>query len=258
MSSERTRGSFRTFAVGGVVLLGLAGKAGARAADASSPETVHWFQAEEQALMDSIAKGDWSPWQRILDPSFVITSEEGEVMTKEQFLDGLRPLPPGLTGNIVVRDLTVQEFPDLAVVRFLADEQENVFGQRLATQYRITDTYRRAGRGWSMVASHTSVVTRDPPAQEVSGADWPAFVGKYRLLPDGWTFTVELRDGRLYGGRDTQKLRLLIPLAPDAFVVQGRLGEWIFVKEKGRVVRILNFRKFEPLVWTRIDESPRP
>ncbi|HTS01377.1 MAG TPA: nuclear transport factor 2 family protein, partial [Thermoanaerobaculia bacterium] len=147
MSSERTRGSFRTFAVGGVVLLGLAGKAGARAADASSPETVHWFQAEEQALMDSIARGDRSPWQRILDPSFVITSEEGEVMTKEQFLDGLRPLPPGLTGNIVVRDLTVQEFPDLAVVRFLADEQENVFGQRLATQYRITDTYRRAGRG---------------------------------------------------------------------------------------------------------------
>lgn len=256
MSTDRRWGGSWTFAVAGVVVLGLAGQTGARTPDASSSAAVRWFQAKEQALMDSIAKGDKSVWQQILDPSFVITSEEGEVMTRQQFLDDLRPLPPSLTGNITVRSLTVQKFPDLAVVRFLADEQENVFGQKLTTQYRITDTYRRAGHGWNMVASHASVVTQDPPAQKVSSADWPEFVGRYRLPPDGWIFTVELRGETLYGGRDTKTLRPLIPLTPDAFVVQGSLGEWIFVKEKGKAVRILNFRKFEPLVWTRIDESP--
>jgi ABC-type sugar transport system ATPase subunit len=45
-----------------------------------------------------------------------------------------------------------------------------------------------------MVASHLSVVTRDPPAQEVSKAGWAGLVGQYRLLPNGWTFTVELRE----------------------------------------------------------------
>jgi hypothetical protein len=195
-------------------------------------------------------------WQEILDPSYVITSEEGQVMTKQQFLDDLRPLPPGLTGGITVKDLTVQELPDLAVVHFLADEWETVFGQKLTTQYRFTDTYRRADHYWRLIASHTSVVTHDPPAQDVSRDDWPAFVGRYRLLPGGWTFAVELRDGKLYCSRDTKTFQPLIPLTSDAFVAQGSLGEWIFVREKGKAVRILNFRKFEPLVWTRINEKP--
>ena len=211
------------------------------------------FQSTEQALMDSIAAGDKGPWERVMDPSCVVTSEEGEVVTRKQFLDELRPLPPGLSGNIAVKELTVQEFPHFAVVRYLADESETVFGQELATRYRMTNTYRRVEADWKMVASHTSVVTRDPPAQPVSSAGWPGLAGEYRLLPDGWTFTVEWRDGKLYGGRDPKNLRELIPLTPDTFVVSGRLGEWLFVREKGRGVRIVDFRKFEPLVWTRVD-----
>jgi hypothetical protein len=86
----------------------------------------------------------------------------------------------------------------------------------------------------------------------VSGAEWPALVGRYRLLPDGWTLTVQLREGKLYGGRDPEKLRQFIPLAPNVFVLSGSLGEWIFVAdEQGRTTRIVSFRKFEPLVWSR-------
>ena len=152
---------------------------------AASAETLRWFQSTEQALMDSVASGDKRPWERVMDPACVVISEEGEVVTKQRFLDELRPLPPGLTGGIAVRDLTVDEFPGLAVVRYLADEWESVFGQRLTTQYRITDTYSHVAGDWKMVASHTSVVTQDPPAQDVSSAGWSAFVGRYRLLPDG-------------------------------------------------------------------------
>jgi hypothetical protein len=253
MSTQKRWNLFIVLASVGLTVLGAASRCKADPA-VTSAETQRWFQATEQELMDSIARGDKGPWQRVLDPSFVSTSEEGEVMTKQQFLDDLRPLPQGLIGSIAVKELTVQELPGFAVVRFLADEKETVFGQALATKYRITDTYRRAGESWLMVATHTSVVTADPPTLAVSGADWPDLVGKYRLLPDGWTFIVELDGGKLYGGRDAKKLRPLLPLTPDAFVVQGSLGEWIFVREKGKAVRILNFRKFEPLIWTRIDD----
>ena len=220
---------------------------------AASPETLRWFQSTEQSLMDALAVGDKTVWDRVMDLSCIATSEEGEVVPRDKLLADVRPLPPGLAGGIAVKDLTVQEFPGFAVVRYLADEWETVFGQKLSVQYRTTDTYRRLDHDWKMVASHTSVVTEDPVAQEVSKADWPAFVGTYRLAPDGWTFTVVLRDGTLYGGRDPKNLQPLIPLTPDAFVVSGRLGEWIFVTEKGRAVRILNLRKFEPLVWTRVE-----
>jgi hypothetical protein len=222
----------------------------------SAADAERWFQATEQALMDAVGPGDKTVWERVMDPGCVVTSEEGQVLTKQQFLNELRPLPPGLTGGIKVRDLTVQDLTTFAVVRYVADEWESVFGQRLTTQYRTTDTFRRAGSGWTMVASHTAVVTRDPPAQSVSSSEWPRLVGEYRLLPDGWAFHVVLRNDRLYGGRDLDKLKPLIPLTPDAFVLEGSLGEWIFVAgEDRKAVRVLNFRKFEPLVWTRVGEG---
>ena len=224
-------------------------------ADRVSPDTLQWFQSAEQAMMTAVGKGDKAAWDRIMDPSCVITSEEGEVLGKAQFLDSLRPLPDGLTGAIEVKDLTVQAFAGLAVVRYRADEWESVFGQKLNTSYRITNTYRRVGAEWKMVASHAAVVTQDPPPQTVSSTGWSAFAGKYRLLPDGWTFTVELRNGNLYGGRDPKNLRRMMPLTPDAFVVSGTLGEWLFVTENGKSVRIVNVRKFEPLIWSRVEDK---
>ena len=221
----------------------------------ASPETLQWFQTTEQALMDALAPGDKAIWDRIMDPSCVVTTEEGQLVTKDQFLEELGPLPQGLSGSLVIKELTVQEFPAFALVRYLADESESVFGQRLAVQYRVTNAYRRDAPAWKMVASHLSVVTRDPPAQDVSKAGWPGLVGQYRLLPNGWTFTVELRDGELYGGRDPKKLRRLVPLTPDAFVVSGSLGEWVFVVENGKGARILNLRKFAALVWTRVEAT---
>jgi hypothetical protein len=214
------------------------------------------FRAIEQKLMDAIGSGDKEAWDRVMDPQCVITTEEGQRLGKGQFLEELRPMPPGLKGDISVQDLSVQPVENVAIVRFLADEWQTVFGQRISTRYRVTDTFRRDGQDWKMMASHISVVTHDPPAQEVSKDQWPAFVGTYRLAPDGWTFTVELRDGLLYGGRDPKKLRRFIPLAPNVFVLSGSLGEWIFVMDKGTVSHVLSFRKLEPLVWTRLAAAP--
>jgi len=226
---------------------------GPRAATAAAPDLVAHFQALEQGLFDRLAFGDKRPWESVLALDCVVTSEEGLVMTREELLASLRPLPEGLAGGITVRELTVQELGDVAVVRFLADEWETLFGQRITVKYRITDTFRRAGAEWKLAASHTSVVTQDPPDQEVSTAGWQDLVGRYQLPPDGWIFTVELRDGELWGGRDPQRLRRLVPLTPDAFVLSDSLGEWLFVRgASGKAERIVNLRKFAVLVWNRI------
>jgi ketosteroid isomerase-like protein len=239
-----------------LALLGVTGASSGAGESVAPAGTVAWFRSTEEALTDSMARGAKAEWDFVMEPDCVVTTEEGEVLTKAGFLDALRPLPPGLEGEIAVKDLTVQQFGATAVVRYLADEREAVFGQHLMTQYRVTHVYRPGEPGWRMVASHTSVVTQDPPAQPVSARGWPGLVGTHRLLPDGWTFRVELRDGRILGGRDPGNLRPFIALTPDAFVLSGRLGDWIFVVESGTAVRLVSFRKFGPLVWTRIKDDP--
>src|SRR5262249_48537362 len=150
MMSTREMG--RWVGLSGVVAIAAA-QSGAPAARSVAPvetsaATLHWFQTTEQALMDSVARADKQIRDRVMDPSCVVTSEEGSVINKQQFLDELRPLPQGLAGGITVQNLTVQEFPTFAVVRYLADEWETVFRQRLATKYRMTDTFRRDGQDW--------------------------------------------------------------------------------------------------------------
>src|SRR5262245_52486806 len=184
-----------------------------------------WFQKTEQAVMEAIAVGDKQIWNRVLDDRFTYTSEEGQVLTKQDLLRTLSGLPPGLTGTIMVEELTVQQFTMFAVVRFLANEQETVFGQVLRTKYRNTDTFRRVRSEWKMIASHQSVVTADPPALSVPRETWPRLAGDYMLMPSGWAFHVVMRDGNLFGGRDPNQLAPLIPIASNVFVRKGALGE---------------------------------
>src|SRR5262245_51970921 len=212
-----------------------------------------WFQKTEQALMDAIAVGDKQIWNRVLDDRFIYTTEEGQVLTKQDLLRTLSGLPAGLTGSITVEELTVQKFTMFAVVRFLANEQETVFGQVLRTKYRNTDTFARVRSEWKLIASHQSVVTADPPPQSVPTETWPRLAGDYKLMPNGWAFHVGLREGNLFGGRDPNQLAPLIPIGSNVFVRKGTLGELIFVDDKdGNVAHLVELRKFQPLIWTRV------
>lgn len=137
------RGRFAS--LGMVFLAAVAPLGGSAASEVTPAATVAWFQSTEQSLMNAIAAADKGPWVRVMDEGCVLTTEEGKVLNVADFFKELSPLPPGLAGGIAVKELTVQELPGFAVVRYLADEWETVFGQRLTTKYRVTDTYRRVG-----------------------------------------------------------------------------------------------------------------
>jgi hypothetical protein len=111
--------------------------------DSSVASDLHWFRSTEQALMDAIAVGDKTVWDRVMDDDCIVTTEEGDVLPKKKFLEELTGLPPGLSGSIKIVDLTVQDFRDFAIVRFRLEEYENIFGQEMTNQYRVTDTFRR-------------------------------------------------------------------------------------------------------------------
>ena len=213
----------------------------------AEPSTLRaWFQSREQALFDSVARGDKGIWDRTLDTGCVITSEDGVVEDKAKFLSELAPLPKGFSGYGKVRDLTVQDLGNAAVVHFWIDEHENVFRQELYTTYVETDTYRRRSGAWKIVAMQVTVVPRDLQPIPTDAIDWRAIVGDYRFPGDEQVrYRVFARNGSLFGGRDEKSATLLIPLAPLVFHQKGSIHFMIFVKDSaGAVTEVREIHKY--------------
>jgi len=191
-----------------VMLLLSAGLVPARASTADS-----WFQTTTQALFDAVATGDKAVWDRVLDADAIITTEDGEVQSRKQFLDSLQALPPGFRGAIKLRGLTVRHLGDAAVAHYWLDEWEDIFGQKLFTVYVETDTYRRAGAGWKLTAAQVTVVPRDLEHVTADSTLWPSLVGEYRLSEKtSARYRVFVRNAKLWGGKDAASATELIPL----------------------------------------------
>jgi len=212
-----------------------------------------WFQATTQALMDAVTSGDRAVWDRALDADCIVTNEDGDVFDKARMLKDVTPLPAGFSGEIKVRDLTVRQIGDAAVVHYWLDEWEQIFGQMLRTTYVETDAYRRTGDTWKVIAMHTTVVPRDLEALQPDPAAWPPLLGDYAYSEKAASrYHVFTRDGVLYGGNDPKTATRLIPLAPLVYYQQGSIHLLIFVRDKsGAVNEVRELHKYNEVRMQR-------
>lgn len=224
---------------------------------ASTPVPTAWFQSTTQALYDAVAPGDKAPWDRVLDENCIITTEDGEVLTKDAFLKQMHPLPAGFSGRIVVRDLTARPVGTAAVVHYRLDETEDIFDQRLKTMYLETDVYRRSADAWKMVAAQVTVVPRDLEPISTDATLWPALVGSYVLGDHAKSrYQVFMRDGVLYGGSDRASATRLIPLAPLVFFQQGSIHTMVFVQDGGGAITgVRELHKYNEVRMKRVPGS---
>ena len=227
-------------------------------AQAAEADLRAWFQSRTQELFDSIAIGDKAVWDQTMDTGCIITTEDGDVMDKAKFLSDLRPLPRGFSGRGKIRDLTIRDLGEVAVVHYWIDEWEIIFAQELKTTYVETDTYHRSAGEWKMVAMQLTVVPRDlePIVSDPSG--WPALEGEYRFPGDDQIrYRVFARNGVLFGGRDDKSATALIPLAPLVFFQGGSIHMMVFVKDKsGAVTEVREIHKYNEVRMQRASHNP--
>lgn len=221
---------------------------------ARAEDPTPWFQATTQQLFDAVALGDRRVWDEVLDENCTITTEDGEVFGKRAYLEQLKPLPPGFEGHIAVQRLTVQTLDGAAVVHYWLDETEDIYGQRLHTRYVDTDTYRRSGNSWRAVAMQVTVVPRDLEPIETEQKLWPSLVGEYGYSARAPSrYRVFLRQGALYGGRDTSSATQLIPLAPLVFFQQGSIHIMVFVRDRqGAINEVRELHKYNEVRMRRL------
>lgn len=223
----------------------------ARAAAASAADT-GWFLERTQALYDAVAVGDKTIWRQTLSDDCIITDEDGEVYDKTAFLDTLTGLPKGFSGVIRIRRLTARIFGAAASVHYWIDEHEDVLGQKLHTTYVETDTYRRAGDAWSMIAAQVTVVPADLAPVAVDKSGWPELAGSYRLgAPPGLLYHAYLRHGSLYWGSREKSAKRLIPLSPLVFFVQGSIHTMVFVRDRGHITEAIELHKYNEIAMRR-------
>src|SRR5271169_5911372 len=136
-----------------------------------------------QALLNAIAPGDVSVWQRLLDDRVLQTDENNVVRRKDQILAELKPLPPGLIGHLSIADFVVVRSGEVAVVSHEDDEYLDYHGQVIRSRFRMTDTWVHRAEGWRELGSQVLAVLQDPPALPLPERQLRQYTGSYQLTP---------------------------------------------------------------------------
>jgi len=207
-----------------------------------------------QALMDAVARGDTAVWKRYLSEDCLYTDEEGNTLTRSELMASMHPLPRAYKGIIKMARPRLVIKGDVAVLTSDLDETLTLYGQRLETRFHSTGTWTLDPSGWKMIASQTSVLPSEHQAIEVDPASYEAYVGKYRLGPDVLYYVTRERN-RIFGERKGGTKEELFPLGCDRFFRHGaKRGERVFLRDaKGRVVRMIDRRDNNDLVWRRVE-----
>ena len=237
----------------GVFLTGIALCVAVPAEGAPDAALTARLKARTQALLDAIAPGHKAPWTATLDADLTYVTENNEILTKDQLMKQIEPLPKGLSGNVKVTDFQLQRHGDTAVTTYTADETENYHGQILKTKYRTTDTWRGNRGAWKMISSMTLAVLDDPPAIKLPDAMLNDYVGRYELTPE-IHYAIRTEAGRLLGQRDSGKEVELNAEAPDMFFVTGapRSRKVFYRDASGKVVGFGDRRDGHDVKWKRI------
>lgn len=223
-------------------------------AGAAAPESVpELLQRQTQEMTDAIGSGAAAVWERYLDAGAIYVDESGNVSTKKEMVDGIRPLPAGVSGSIRVTGFRAVVEGDLAVATHVDDENESYHGHALHCQYRTTDTWHRTPDGWKLVAGQVLALRTDPPPAPIADALRREYCGRYSLAPE-IAYEIRLRDGALEGERTGKKPEPLLAEAPDVLFVPGQPRyRKIFQRgADGKITGFVERREAWDILWKRI------
>lgn len=236
------------------VFFGLLHVQAAAAAQNSREAVVEQLKRSMQELLDAIAPGDVAVWQKYLADGCIYTDEEGNVMTKEELLKELKPLPKGYIGKIKMGEPKLFIQDDVIVMSHRDREELELYGQKLITWFHLTDTWAKQKDGqWKLVAAHVSAIPNERKPIAVRPDKLDDYVGQYRLATDV-IYTVTREGDKLFGQRTGRAREELLALCADTFYRKGVWrGEKVFERDgKGKVVRMLDRRENNDLVWERL------
>ncbi len=235
---------------GSILSLGLVSPV--TAAQAPAPAPAAELRRLTQELLDAIAPGNASVWERALDERFVHLDENGVVRDRPKFLAELQPLPPGLVGRIEIDRFDATVLGETAVTVYEIQEYLDYHGQQLRSRFRSLDTWIATPAGWKLLAEHTAAVLKDPPTVALGRDELCAYAGVYSLTPEIQT-TIRCASDGLTSERAGRPAAKYSAELRDIFFVPGQpRTRRIFTRDAtGRVDGFVDRREGEDVRWRR-------
>ena len=209
-----------------------------------------------QELYDAIPSGNKAVWEKYVADDVIYTDENWRILTKQQLVESLTPLPKGYSGSIRMANIQSRISGNAAVLSYRALEEEYVFGQKLSPVYLVTDTYLKRDGRWQMIASHVIVLPSERKPVTVNPTLYKSIVGEYELT-DGVRYSITLEGDKLMGQRTGRAKEELLPADENTFFPKGTIrGEKVFVRDgTGLVIQMLDRRENNDLVWKKVESK---
>ncbi|MGB9236401.1 MAG: DUF4440 domain-containing protein [Terriglobales bacterium] len=215
-----------------------------------------------QELVDSVAGGDQSPFQKYFAEDSMFFDERGENMNKKELVASITPLPKGYSGMIKVAKAQSHIDHDVAILSYDLNETETVFGQNELARYHETDTWMRRNGQWQIVAGQVLRYYEDPAPGEVDPRTFKDYLGTYQLGPErkivisqegGQLFRQGAGADRATGAPGNPPKTELIPEAQGIFFRKGVEGRLLFHRGPGgKVDTLIDRRNNEDVVWKKV------
>jgi hypothetical protein len=219
----------------------------------AAEDTATILQRKTQALLDAVTSGDAKVWQRDLDDRAIFTDEGGQLFSKAQMVEQIKPLPAGVSGQLQVIDFKAVVQGSVAVTAYVADEHETFHGHALHCQYRSTDTWIKTGSSWKQISGQTLALRTDPPAIELPAKQVAEYCGKYELSP-GIQYEIRCTGSTMEGQQTGRPAKPLRVEAPDVLFIpdQPRYRRVFQRDASGHITGFAERREAWDLVWKRL------
>jgi hypothetical protein len=217
-------------------------------------EIVEQLRQATQELLDAIAPGNKEVWRRYLAEGSIYADEEGRVLTKDELIKELPPLPAGYVGSIKIGDVKALVQDGVVVLSHRDREELELYGQKIVTYFHMTNTWARQHDGqWRLISSQVMAIPNERKPSVVEPKSLDDYSGQYELAPQVM-YTITREGDKLFGQRTGRGKDELLPLCKDIFYRKGVWrGEKVFERDtQGRIVRMLDRRENNDLVWKKV------
>lgn len=199
----------------------------------------------EQELADAVAVGDTNVWKKYVHENCIITTEDGSVLTRQQLVSELRPLPKGYVGKIIIIEPKLVRYGNTAVFSFIDDEYLDLYNLKIHTQYKQTDTWINFNGQWRKIALQLFEIPKNPPPVSIDSSILKRHAGSYML--GDMTCSVYVENGKLFVKKMTRQPVELFAQTENVFFRKGDgRVDVIFQSD-----RMIERREGEDLVWKR-------